>query len=283
MSSLPFGATQLGDAIREAVPEWALPLFVAVTHLGSAAAFLTVFALDYWFGDSRRGARSLALLFGGMALVVALKTAFAQPRPDEALRAVAATGYSFPSGHATVATIGFGLLALDVDRWRLRWRVAAAAALVALVALSRVVLGVHFLRDVVAGVAVGAAYLAVVRLLADGRPRTGFRVAAAVGLVAVVRSGASHHGAAVFGVTAGAVATWEALGAVPTVETRRHQVALGGVGVPTLGSLGLVGAYVVESPVAVAALAAVLTAALLAAPLAVRRAARAPVFGASRG
>jgi len=69
--------------------------------------------------------------------------------------------YSFPSGHAVLsaalATM-VALLAWQLLRgWRRSFAVGVCAAFAVLVALSRVVLGVHFLTDVVAGVAVGIA------------------------------------------------------------------------------------------------------------------------------
>ena len=69
--------------------------------------------------------------------------------------------YSFPSGHATLSAALATMVALLA--WQLlrggrrRFAVVVCAAFAVVVALSRVVLGVHFLTDVVAGVAVGIA------------------------------------------------------------------------------------------------------------------------------
>jgi membrane-associated phospholipid phosphatase len=102
---------------------------------------------------------------GGMLLNVALKHIFQRTRPtfDEPLLTL--TTYSFPSGHAAGAALFYGVLAAylvcKVTRWP--WRVVIAvlaALLVALVALSRVYLGVHYLSDVLAGIAESIAWLA---------------------------------------------------------------------------------------------------------------------------
>jgi undecaprenyl-diphosphatase len=75
------------------------------------------------------------------------------------------TTYSFPSGHAMNATIAYLMLAYllcSIFEWRGLRRVLAflGAALVALlVGLSRLVLGVHFPSDVVAGIVAGAAWV----------------------------------------------------------------------------------------------------------------------------
>ena len=69
--------------------------------------------------------------------------------------------YSFPSGHATLSAAFATMMALLA--WQLlrggrrSVAVVVCGAFAVLVALSRVVLGVHFLTDVVAGVAVGIA------------------------------------------------------------------------------------------------------------------------------
>ena len=110
----------------------------------------------------------------GGPVLVGLKALFARARP--AGGAVEATGFSFPSGHAWAATVLYGMLVYLV--WRLTpnpaWRAAAAlvaAVLVVAVGLSRVVLNVHYLSDVVAGWAAGAAWLAGVLALADALER----------------------------------------------------------------------------------------------------------------
>jgi undecaprenyl-diphosphatase len=77
----------------------------------------------------------------------------------------AAPGLSFPSGHALGASIGCCLLLLISLRFlSRRGRVAAvigAALIVGAVALARVVLGVHFVSDVLAGIALGIGWVAV--------------------------------------------------------------------------------------------------------------------------
>lgn len=99
-------------------------------------------------------------LGGGLLLNKALKLAFARPRPVlDWPAAEIQTTFSFPSGHAmATATLATVLTALA---WRSRWRwpVALAAwGFALLVAASRVLLGVHFPSDVVAGAAIGIAW-----------------------------------------------------------------------------------------------------------------------------
>jgi undecaprenyl-diphosphatase len=92
-----------------------------------------------------------------------LKEIVERPRPDGA-RLVAGTGFSFPSGHvlAAIATWAFlpAVIALYTHRRSLWWAsVGVTGSVVALVAWSRVWLGVHWTSDVVASLALG--YLAL--------------------------------------------------------------------------------------------------------------------------
>src|SRR5262245_33432223 len=77
----------------------------------------------------------------------------------------ASSGWSFPSGHTAGAAATWAAVALLLCRGR-RWPVKAwlgtgAAAVVLAVASSRVLLGVHWLTDVIAGAALGFAWFAV--------------------------------------------------------------------------------------------------------------------------
>ena len=107
------------------------------------------------------------LLFVGFLGTVAnqfLKLLFRIPRPwvqDPSLTVVgnakeAATGYSFPSGHTQTAVGLYGGMARFAQRW---WVRVALLLLVALVALSRMYLGVHTPLDV--GVSLGVATVLV--------------------------------------------------------------------------------------------------------------------------
>ena len=118
----------------------------------------------------RRQWRHLATVFvcvaGGLTLNVLMKLAFHRARPvlDDPLLTL--TSYSFPSGHVAGTTLMYGLIvAWTFTRTRrplVRAAVAiAAAAAIALVAFTRMYLGVHYLSDVVAAFAEGVAWLAL--------------------------------------------------------------------------------------------------------------------------
>ena len=247
-------------------PGWSTQLFLLVTRLGNVGFVLGLLTIDYWIGDHERGAHALAVAVGGLALITATKTLFAAPRPPAAVTEIPISGYGFPSGHALAATVGYGVLAADLRIGSRRSRYGVAAGLVVLVALSRVALGVHFVRDVVGGVVVGLAFLGLAFFLTDDDPLRGFVLAACIGLAAVVISGASHDGVAAFGATLGALATWTALDEVPRVDGRARRAGLLVAGLPVLGLLGYV-ATVPPVPLAVVfVFNATLFAVVLAAP-----------------
>ena len=122
----------------------------------------------------RRGSQAMlaaaplaSLLLASLASTVA-KSTFDRDRPPVTVHATTVTLAAFPSGHATDAEAFFlaaGLtLALTIAHHR-RFQgllVATGLLLAALVGVSRLVLGVHWLSDVVAGWALGSAFAVAV-------------------------------------------------------------------------------------------------------------------------
>ena len=109
----------------------------------------------------------LSTVTGGVVLNLLLKYIYQRARPsftDPVLAAL--TEYSFPSGHTMGATLLYGFIAAYVV-CHVRSRAGRAAAvlgavvMVLLVAFSRVYLGAHYLSDVLAAMAEGAAWLSV--------------------------------------------------------------------------------------------------------------------------
>ena len=142
--------------------------FRVLTFFGSPAVALLLAAV-VCLALYRRGrlveAALLPVVLGGAELLnLVLKLAFHRPRPEVAF--VHIDTYSFPSGHAMVSTAAYGAFAYLA--WgRLRTpsarliMVAGMVLFVALIGFSRLYLGVHYLSDVLAGIAGGAFWLAV--------------------------------------------------------------------------------------------------------------------------
>ena len=87
-----------------------------------------------------------------------------RPRPDEILRLIEESGYSFPSGHSMVSMAFYGYITYLVykhvkdKKKRLIYSILLLL-LISLIGLSRIYLGVHYLSDVLAGFAFSVAYL----------------------------------------------------------------------------------------------------------------------------
>ncbi|HVT00428.1 MAG TPA: bifunctional DedA family/phosphatase PAP2 family protein [Solirubrobacterales bacterium] len=116
----------------------------------------------------RRHWTEVCVLLVGMALIQIgvheLKAAVDRPRPPDGL--VAASGSSFPSGHAAHSVIYVWAATTIVVRLRPGMAraalvVVAGIVLTALVGLSRIYLNVHYLSDVSAGWALGAACFSI--------------------------------------------------------------------------------------------------------------------------
>jgi undecaprenyl-diphosphatase len=122
-----------------------------------------------WLLWRRERAQALFLLgavVGGAALNHWVKHATQRLRPGDAGLSVAATDFSFPSGHVANSTLLYGALALLVaGRTQSRalqvaaWVLATLA--VALVAGARLVLGAHHPSDVAAGAVLAIGWLAL--------------------------------------------------------------------------------------------------------------------------
>jgi undecaprenyl-diphosphatase len=107
-------------------------------------------------------------VLSGWALYALAKLAFHRGRPRVIPRLMHGAGwYSFPSGHATLAPLVFGLgVLIWAAPWPRRTRaalLAAAAALSVLIAYSRVYLGMHWPTDALGGLLLGTGWSALWR------------------------------------------------------------------------------------------------------------------------
>ncbi|MCW2776771.1 MAG: hypothetical protein JWN17_496 [Frankiales bacterium] len=142
---------------------------LALTHLGdplvvTLGSLVTVVAL--LVVHRRRAALFVAVArIGALVLSQTTKQVVGRARPVFAHPIAHAGGASFPSGHAlggSVFWLTTALVVLPAVAPSRRRLVLAAAVVVSLVvAATRVLIGVHFLTDVVAGLLVGGAWTAV--------------------------------------------------------------------------------------------------------------------------
>jgi undecaprenyl-diphosphatase len=153
---------QTGAVFKEfmgAVSAWHVPRGILVLTVLAAALLL-------WQGDGRGLVLLMATVAGGATLNHLLKHQIQRPRPGLEHAVGAVTDFAFPSGHAANATLLYGCLAAllmpHLASHGARLGIVGAAALaIGLVGCSRIVLGAHRLSDVVAGILLGLAWLAL--------------------------------------------------------------------------------------------------------------------------
>ena len=138
-----------------------------ITALGSVS-ILTVFSI-LAFG-AILGKRDFLGLFhltvaiaGGVIWPIMLKNHFGRIRPDLVDHLVKVTDLSFPSGHAFGSTVAYATFAFFGARY-VRLLSAEilcylfAILIVAMIAMTRIYLGVHYATDVMAGMSAGGAW-----------------------------------------------------------------------------------------------------------------------------
>jgi undecaprenyl-diphosphatase len=158
----------------------------AVTWLGSNGVLWTVIGAAAIILALRKRWRLAVYLLvtgaGALTLDPILKSLVGRLRPVVAHPIAHGTGDSFPSGHSLGSIVCYGaVLLVFLPATRGRWRTvfrAVIVALVALIGISRILLGVHYLSDVVGAWAVGITWLGVTAIAfevtryASGRPVT---------------------------------------------------------------------------------------------------------------
>ena len=154
--------------VARSMPSWAEWLARPFTWIGGAVGCTAVVTgVTIWL-LTRRARVEAALLVvvavGIQILVFSAKEGYARPRPDLGSAVRLPSSFSFPSGHAATGIAVFGLLGLlaaTLARTRAERAAALSAGFVtgALIGASRVVLGVHYVTDVLAGAFLGLAWL----------------------------------------------------------------------------------------------------------------------------
>jgi membrane-associated phospholipid phosphatase len=138
-----------------------------VTQLGATVVLIGIVVVGIVFlaGFNRRRRQALFLVSTAVVGLITnniIKALVGRSRPHFSDAVAHAFGKSFPSGHAMNSTVVYGsLLILGWGPLRTTARRLGAfflaAALVSAIAVSRVVLGVHYVTDVVAGIVLGVA------------------------------------------------------------------------------------------------------------------------------
>ncbi len=126
--------------------------WLIITELGDEKAYLALVPIIYFLVDRKIGWQLFCALILSSLTVITLKNFLKLPRPPEYLWKTSASGYGFPSGHTTVSATFWSYLAFKM---RKIWFFILAFVIVLLIGLSRIYLGVHYVRDVIGGFVIG--------------------------------------------------------------------------------------------------------------------------------
>ncbi len=168
-------------------------LFLVYRHPAVEQILLFFTHLAHWQTICSLGAIVLLLLllqkrkreawffFGGVAMsgliLLLFKSFFQRSRPDEIYALLVEHSHSFPSGHATLSVVFYGLIAYGLIRQtnkRARKELIGLGAILLIftIGLSRVYLGVHWTSDVIGGWYLGSALLVFIITLFKERERS---------------------------------------------------------------------------------------------------------------
>lgn len=141
---------------------------ITTPFLDQLAEIITMFAEDtiilliglaiYWCIDKKRGIAILSTVLSATIMTNGIKSIVRMPRPFTVVKGLkgnrleTATGYSFPSGHSTAGSSFYGSIAVAFKKKGIS---IICAILIILIALSRMVLGVHWPLDVAGGLILG--------------------------------------------------------------------------------------------------------------------------------
>ena len=148
--------------------EWKpLSTFLWVVTQTGSPEFITCLALFAAWREHKAGHRAgvvviAVTVIGALILDNTLKHVFHRARPAPFFGMAMPASFSYPSGHSLWSASFYGLLASGRLRFPLLF-------FIALIGFSRIYLGVHYPTDVAGGLAVGAAWLAAVMLVFNGR------------------------------------------------------------------------------------------------------------------
>lgn len=144
----------------QSLGSWLAVPFQAISFLATEEFIIMLLPLIFWSIDSILGVRMAFMLVISGSFNNYFKVLFHSPRPfwfDARVKSYSMeTGFGLPSGHSQNAASLFGMMAATV---RKKGFTIAVLVVIFLVGLSRLYLGMHFLRDVLSGWLLGGLFV----------------------------------------------------------------------------------------------------------------------------
>jgi membrane protein DedA with SNARE-associated domain/membrane-associated phospholipid phosphatase len=167
----------ISSLMRESRNAPADEIMTMVTMMGDTivmtALALAILGWLVWHKAYRAAWAAGIAIMAAKLFELAVKLGIQRARPME-LSYSGASAFSFPSGHATMAAVIFGILAVLVShsmgRWGRAMVYAICAVLVVAIAYSRVYLGAHWFSDVLAGLLFGVVMMAAFGVAIEAIP-----------------------------------------------------------------------------------------------------------------
>lgn len=141
----------------QSLGDWLTLPFQGISMLAAEYFFIFIIPLVYWCIDALMGLRMAFLLVISNSINSFFKMLFHSPRPfwyDAKVQALSQeTSFGLPSGHSQNSASIYGVTTHHVKKKGFTFLILAV---IFLVGLSRIYLGMHFLRDVLTGWFLGA-------------------------------------------------------------------------------------------------------------------------------
>lgn len=149
------------ESIVQAVQSISTPLldkvFIGVTRFGGFYLIAILMLIIYYAIDKRSGFWIAILVSFSAYLNLFLKHLFSHPRPPDDLHKLDAEGFGVPSGHSQGSMTFYGSIGFE---WK-RYIPLFVGVIPILIGFSRIYLGVHYLTDVISGLAIGLAFISI--------------------------------------------------------------------------------------------------------------------------
>ncbi|MDD5119581.1 MAG: phosphatase PAP2 family protein [Sulfuricurvum sp.] len=158
----------IAASMVQAHTEWVVSVFYAITMLGTPTVLVPLWIITFIaftvFGNRYWALPLFISSIGSISMSTLGKYGFARPRPTEALFVIYSP--SFPSSHSTLAmsfyAVCFYLWWRHTTGWNGKfWIVFAGMSFVLLLSSSRIIIGVHYVSDVLAGFLLGSLWFII--------------------------------------------------------------------------------------------------------------------------
>ncbi len=140
-------------------------IFGIITLAGNALVLIIIIAIFSFIYDKRFAKKFFMLyIFSGVINTI-IKAIIKDPRPPTNIskageRGYTSSGYGFPSGHAQVAVTNWGYTAYHVkDKLKPYMAPTIFSIFIFLITISRIIIGVHDLQDIIGGLLIGIGIL----------------------------------------------------------------------------------------------------------------------------